>query len=149
MKAEAKRNIWFMVVAELVSQLDMSSSNVLRVMVPLVPQFEKIKFANPSVTLLVSQPLMSPYVAAAVVGSLHHALTAVPMLAFVMAVVSRRLAITNTERAARRLSLPSPNGNLVAAPAVCEKEAKGERRERERERERETERDRERQRERE
>ena len=85
------------------------------------------KHANPSVTLLVSQPLMSPYVAAAVVGSLHHALTAVPMLAFVMAVVSRRLAITNTERAARRLSLPSPNGNLVAAPVVCEKEAKRER----------------------
>ena len=81
---------------------------------------------------------MSPYVAAAVVGLLHHALTAVPMLAFVMAVVSRRLAITNTERAARRLSLPSPNGNLVAAPAVCEKEAKREReRERARERERE------------
>ena len=90
------------------------------------------KHSKPSVTLLVSQPLMSPYVAAAVVGSLHHALTAVPMLAFVMAVVSRRLAITNTERAARRLSLPSPNGNLVAAPVVCEKEAK---RERERERE--------------
>ena len=85
------------------------------------------KHSKPSVTLLVSQPLMSPYVAAAVVGSLHHALTAVPMLAFVMAVVSRRLAITNTERAARRLSLPSPNGNLVAAPVVCEKEAKRER----------------------
>ena len=62
---------------------------------------------------------MSPYVAAAVVGSLHHAVTAVPMLALVMAVVSRRPAMTNTERAARRLSLPSPNGkNLVAAPAV-------------------------------
>ena len=30
---------------------------------------------------------MSPYVAAAVVGLLHHALTAVPMLAFVMGVV--------------------------------------------------------------
>ena len=91
------------------------------------------KHSKPSVTLLVSQPLMSPYVAAAVVGSLHHALAAVPMLAFVMAVVSRRLAITNTERAARRLSLPSPNGNLVAAPVVCEKEAK---REREREKKR-------------
>ena len=75
---------------------------------------------------------MSPYVAAAVVGLLHHAATAVPMLSLVMAVVSRRLAITNTERAARRLSLPSPNGNLVAAPVVCEKEAK---REREREKE--------------
>ena len=62
---------------------------------------------------------MSPYVAAAVVGSLHHSLMAVPMLALVMAVVSRRSAMTNTERAARRLSLPSPNGNnLVAAPAV-------------------------------
>ena len=45
------------------------------------------KHSKPSVTLLVSQPLMSPYVAAAVVGSLHHALTAVPMLAFVMGVV--------------------------------------------------------------
>ena len=62
-----------------------------------------------------------------VVGSLHQSLTAVPMLSLVMAVVSRRLAITNTERAARRLSLPSPNGNLVAAPVVCEKEAKRER----------------------
>ena len=71
---------------------------------------------------------MSPYVSAAVVGSLHHTLTASLMLALVMAVtVSRRPAITNTERAARRLSLPSPNGNLVAAPVVCEKEAKRER----------------------
>ena len=63
---------------------------------------------------------MSPYVAAAVVGSLHHALTAVPMLAFVMAVVSRRLAITNTERAARRLSLPSPNGKTWSPRLLCE-----------------------------
>ena len=94
------------------------------------------KHTNPSVTLLVSQPLMSPYVAAAVVGSLHHALTAVPMLVFVMAVVSRRLAITNTERAARRLSLPSPNGNLVAAPVVCEKEAKREREKKKKEKKR-------------
>ena len=81
---------------------------------------------------------MSPYVAAAVVGSLHQSLTAVPMLLLVMAVVSRRLAIMNTERAARRLPLPSPNGNnLVAAPVVCDKEAKRESEERERERERE------------
>ena len=121
-----------MVVAELVFQLDMSSLKVLYV--EQEPHHVgPNKHSKPSVTLLVSQPLMSPYVAAAVVGSLHHALTAVPMLAFVMAVVSRRLAITNTERAARRLSLPSPNGNLVAAPVVCEKEAK---REREREKKR-------------
>ena len=111
-------NMRYMVVAELVSQLDMSSLKVLYV--EQEPHHVgPNKHSKPSVTLLVSQPLMLPYVAAAVVGSLHHAVTAVLMLSLVMAVVSRRPAMTNTERAARRLSLPSPNGkNLVAAPAV-------------------------------
>ena len=73
----------YMVVAELVSQLDMSSLKVLYVEQP--PQVLN-NFSNPSVTPLVSQPLMSPYVAAAVVGSLHHAPTAVSMLSLVMGV---------------------------------------------------------------
>ena len=79
-----------MVVAELVFQLDISSLKVVYVEQKDFPahclSVDPNKHSNPSVTLLVSQPLMSPYVAAAVVGSLHHALTAVPMLSLVMGV---------------------------------------------------------------
>jgi hypothetical protein len=79
-----------MVVAELVFQLDISSLKVVYVEQKDFPahclSVDPNKHSNPSVTLLVSQPLMSPYVAAAVVGSLHHALTAVPMSSLVMGV---------------------------------------------------------------
>ena len=79
-----------MVVAELVFQLDISSLNVVNVEQNSFPahraSVDPNKHSNPSVTLLVSQPLMLPYVAAAAVGSLHHALTAVPMSSLVMGV---------------------------------------------------------------
>ena len=73
-----------MFVAELVSQLDMLSLKVSYVEQgpPQLPN----NFSNPSVTPLVSQPLMSPYVAAAVSWSLHHARTAVLILSLVMRV---------------------------------------------------------------
>ena len=82
---DADRNIAYMLVTRLVSQDEISALKVAYVEQYALPSVQlesyRLNKYDMSVTALVSQVLMAPYVVVALVESLHHAPTAVWRLA--------------------------------------------------------------------
>jgi hypothetical protein len=83
LKADAESNMSYMLLTEAVIHLEMSALNVA-----LLANSEAMR-----VTAAVFQSPMLPYVVAAVVGLVIHAVTAVAMLASVMQVTQSELTV--------------------------------------------------------